>query len=93
MQILLILQINDEISQNLIDKEFKKEKLFSINNEAFAYVGSTKTSLYQTRAFLFDLIQKTFILLNIKQAKFIFKYANLKEEIYNFCNENITQII
>lgn len=90
----VLLVIDGVHEKDSFEKHLKKEGFIPIENENFAYVGEANLPLFNTRAYIFDVLKKALTLSNTKSCTFICKLGENPFEKYIFdeSRKNFNQI-
>jgi len=74
------------------DKHLKKEGFLPIKNENFAYEGEAHTHLYNTRAYIMDVISKSLEKSDFNSCKLMFQVGEnpMEAYVYNYKKKNFS---
>ena len=84
MKVLLVIDIQDLKDKTKFDKHLKKEGFLPIENENFAYEGEAHTHLFNTRAYIMDVISKGLEKSDFDSCKLMFQVGENPMEAYAY---------
>lgn len=76
MDVILITQVENLGDRDIFEKHLKKEGFLPIENESFAYQGSTTTSLMHTETFILHIVKDALNQARFSTCKLIFQVGN-----------------
>ncbi len=86
--VLVVVEVKNLEDKVAFDKYLKKEGLFEVEGEEFAYKGVSSTPLFHTRAFLEDTFKKALKKgKNFDSFKMIVQLGENPLEIYKYSKE------
>lgn len=84
MKVLLVVDIVGLKDVDTFNKHLKKEGFKQIKGENFAYEGEAHTHLYNTRAYIIDVVSKGLAKSNFTDCKIIFQIGENPMETYTY---------
>jgi hypothetical protein len=79
-------------NKSIFDKHLKKEGLALVADEDFAYEGVAHTHLFNTRAYIMDVISTGLGKSGFDNCKIMFQVGENPMEVYRYNHENGTFI-
>jgi len=95
-EVLVVVDIKNLEDKNSFDKYLRREGLKEVDGEKFAYKGISSTPIFNTRAFIYDVIKKALQRgKNFDECKMIIQFGENRLEAYkydkdNYCFEEIS---
>ena len=85
--VILIIEVQDLIDRDIFEKHLKKEGFLPIKGEEFAYEGEAHTHLFNTRAYILEVVSKGLFKTDFSDCKIIFQIGENPMEAYIFDKE------
>ncbi len=90
MKVILIVDAKNLGDKNIFEKHLKREGFLPVEGEDFAYEGEAHTHLFNTRAFILEVVSKGLSKTEFSSCGIIFQVGENPMEIYKFDkNKNI----
>lgn len=90
MQVILIVEVLGLKNKAVFEKDLEKEGFTPIEREDFAYTGDTTTSLFSTRAYILQVVEKALKKSGFSSCKIIFQVGENPLEAFTFDLKNDT---
>ncbi len=84
MKVILIVDIENLSDKLIFEKHLKREGFLAIEGEEFAYEGEAHTHLFNTRAYIFEVMTKALAKVSFSICKIIFQIGENPMEAYIF---------
>ncbi len=84
MKVILIIDAKNLNEKRVFDKHLKREGFDEIEGEEFAYEGEAHTHLFNTRAYILEVVTKALAKTSFDACKIIFQIGENPMEAYIF---------
>jgi hypothetical protein len=84
MKVILIVDATIHTNKDLFEKHLKREGFTPIKGEEFAYEGEAHTHIFNTRAFILEVVSKALGKTDFGECKIIFQIGENPMEAYIF---------
>jgi hypothetical protein len=84
VKVVLVVDIQGLKDKKIFDKHLKKEGFLPVENEDFAYEGEAHTHLYNTRAYIMDVVSKGLEKSGFDTCKLMFQVGENPMETYAY---------
>ena len=81
-KVVLIVDVQNIVDKDIFEKHLKREGLKKVDNEDFAYEGEAHTHIFNTRAYILDVVSKGLSKTNFDNCKIIFQIGENPIEAY-----------
>jgi len=87
MKVLLIVNIKNFSDKEVFEKHLKREGFATIEGEDFAYEGEAHTHIFNTRAYILEVVSKGLSKIDFDDCSIIFQIGENPIEAYFFNKE------
>ncbi len=87
MKVVLVVDISGLEDVEIFNKHLKREGFIEIEDESFAYEGEAHTHLFNTRAYILEVVSKGLKKTNFDDCKIIFQIGENPMEIYVYAKD------
>ena len=88
MKVILIVDIYNIADKMIFEKHLKREGFTAIKGEDFAYQGEAHTHMFNTRAYILEVVTKGLSKTDFDECKIIFQIGENPMEAYIYDKHN-----